>query len=211
MKTLINHLLLNNLDEIVSKSIFNCHCKGLHSIMLLDAPEKTIRLYIAKKGNDMYRNNYIDDMLPRDDMSIGFHSHNCNLTLECIKGEFHNWLVKEVDFNTKGFNIDKWEYRSHIITGNMGFEHIDISRLETISYNHIKKGESVFLNAKDIHTVACNPLETSAWLVYEGKKDIDYKSYNWSINNLSKVNSDGLYVKPSYNEIIELLIETDLI
>lgn len=213
MNVLVRHLVANNLDEIVSKSILNCHCRGVHSIMLLDAPEKRIRLYVAKGENEMYRNMYhlvtsgriISRLHPRNDMSVGFHAHHCNITLYCIKGELHNWIVKEVPIECKGFDIVKWAYQSYITKGEMVFKKIGDSRLETVEYKIVKQGGEIVLDAKQIHTVACHPFEVTAWLVFEGKEDPDYESYIWTTSNLNNMNTDGMYIKPTKTQVLELL------
>jgi hypothetical protein len=216
---LIRHLISNNLDEIVSKSILDCHCRGVHSIMLLDAPEKRIRMYISVEGSDMYKNmyqNFSTDFkspkyTPRQDMSVGFHTHHCNLTLECVMGEFHNWIVKEISLDEKGFDTQKWEYQSYITKGEMGFNKISDARLDTVDYKIVKKGEVISLNSKEIHTVACQPFGTTAWLVYEGKEDPDYKSYIWSTNDLNSIDSTKLYTKPHELMVIFLLKHCNLL
>ena len=108
MKTLIKHLLENNLEEILSKSLLHCHCLGVHSIILLNSTAKTIRLYVAEKGNELYRNqpSRVSSGLP---MAVSFHPHHCNLTIHVVKGILLNWIVKESEI---GFEIDKYLYQN---------------------------------------------------------------------------------------------------
>lgn len=215
MKELVKHLVKNYLDEIVSKSLLNCHCKGLHSIMLLDSPGKTIRLYIAVKGNEMYLNHGeffpdepINKVQPTKKQTISFHAHHCALTLQCIKGEFVNWSVLRSE---EGFTIDKWIYKSHINTGKMGFERIGSDKIITDSFRVIRPGVSLYLPANEIHTVCCNTSEESAWLVYEGKEDENYLSVSWSNNDLSKIDDSNLYQKPTEAQVLDLLKSVGLI
>ena len=56
MKHLIKHLIDNHMENIISRSLKNCHCTGLHSIMLSESPEKTIRLFISDEKSEMYKN-----------------------------------------------------------------------------------------------------------------------------------------------------------
>src|SRR6478752_10393471 len=95
MKHLISHLIKNYLEEIVNKSLLHCHCKGLHSIMLLESPGKTIRLFISTPQSEMYKNlpetfNYEkatgESLFHSKKMSIAFHPHHCNVTLHVING-----------------------------------------------------------------------------------------------------------------------------
>lgn len=213
MQALIKHLLHNNLDEIVAKSILNCHCKGLHSIMLLEAPEKTIRLYIAVPGNEMDKNfntdtYYKGEPLPSSDMSLSFHPHHCNLTLHCIIGELFNWSIKE-DIN--GFLINKFYYNSFITQGEIGFKHIGESFMVTNSMKWVTAGNYISMPANEIHTVACHNDRLTAWFVYEGKEDSGYKPYSYSVSDLTKQNYSNLYQKPSKEQVLTLLSDCGLI
>ncbi len=206
MKELIKHLLKNNIDEIVSKSLLNCHCIGLHSIMLLDSPGKTIRLFIGMPNNELCKN------LPEDfgnrNMSIAFHPHHCNLTLHCVKGRILNWVVRETQAGT---SVTKYKYHSKIKEGDLSFEVIGPAKLSTTKCRWINEGESSIMDAKDIHTVACDPETLSAWLVYEGIEDPNYSSFCWSNTDLNNKDITGLYLQPSKNEIIHLLKMVGLI
>lgn len=79
MKELIKHLVNNHLDTIVEKSFLNCHVMGLHSIMLLESPEKTIRLFVSD-GNSKLRKNTEENIL-KGKQTLAFHPHHCNITL----------------------------------------------------------------------------------------------------------------------------------
>lgn len=202
MKKLIQHLWENNKEEILNKSLLDCHCKGLHSIMLLESPGKTIRLYIAEEGHEMYK-NYPERVRMGSPMTIGFHPHHCDLTLHCIAGHFLNWRVCESKF---GFEIDKYEYHSKIKEGETNFKYLDRCYVYTASETAVHSNNSLFLPANYIHTVACPEGMFCAWLVYEGKEDPNYKSYCYSNADMSKDNFKGLYNKP-IEEQIELLLK----
>jgi hypothetical protein len=201
MKHLVKHLVENNLNEIVSKSILNCHCEGLHSIMLLDSKGKTIRLYISLPKNKLYRN--FPKNFNKTKMSIAFHPHHCNLTIHCIMGKIFNWNVKE---SRTGLSVNKYKYSSQITEGRLAFEKISSTFVETINQLWIKEGQSLNLNAKTIHTIACESDKLNAWLVYEGNEDNHYDSFCLSNDeglNLKKATK--LYKKPTSDEVIYLL------
>ena len=206
MQQLVKHLLANNLDEILSKSLLHCHCKGLHSIMLSESLEKTIRLYICVPENEMHKN--FPENFGNNDMTIAFHPHHCNLTLHCIKGRFLNWEVKEV---SAGIVTTKYKYHSKIKEGDLSFEKLDTAYLETTMYRWLYEGNAVQMKANEIHTVACEYGKLSAWLVYEGKEDDKYNSLCWSNTNVNSQNFNGLYVKPTHNEVLELLTMVGLL
>jgi hypothetical protein len=208
MKALIFHLLQNHLDEIVQKSYLNCHVKGLHSIMLLDCPEKTIRLYVATKEHELYKN--FPEYFRREGLSVAFHPHHCSLTLEVIKGNILNWIVRE-DLEDGKWAIDKWFYQSAIKEGKARFNHLGVTVLKNVEYEFLGEGSSSFMSANVVHTVGVGEGEEAAWLVYEGKEDVNYQPYAYSNTDLSKENFDGLYQKPTKAEVLEILKEVDLL
>ena len=208
MKSLITHLIKNNLQEIVSRSLLNCHCMGLHSIMLLESPGKTIRLYISEPGGDMYKNS------PRHHdkgkgMSLAFHPHHCNLTLECVTGTIMNWEMKVVP--TGRFKIDRFLYTSGITEGEMGFKKDGEDVLQTKKKTYLKWGQTVSMPAEAIHTVACAEDTLCAWLVYEGEENPDYIPYCWSNSNLEESTQKGLYIQPSEAQVKKLLKSVNLL
>lgn len=201
MNNLVKHLFDNNFDEILQRSLLNCHVKGLHSIMLSEHKGATIRLYVADTNHELYVNNEFDILT--HDLSIAFHPHHCNLTLECVKGQFLNWEVKESD---KGIKLNKFLYHSAIIEGKTHFELIDEnSHIETLKNRFVNKGECVMMKAEELHTVAVEKGKVAAWLVYEGKEDEKYSSYCWSNADLTNQDFSGLYGKPTKEDIFSLL------
>lgn len=207
MKHLIQHLLDNNIEEILNRSLLDCHVKGLHSIMLLECPEKTIRLYVATKEHELYKN------LPENaanGLSIAFHPHHCNLTLHVVKGEILNW-VAEVGEGKRGKALSKWKYQSAIKEGETRFKHIGYEKIDTVDYQWLKTGECSMMKANEIHTVGVGKGEVAAWLVYEGLENREYNPYCWSNTALDKEDFKGLYNKPTLEQIIDLLVEAELI
>jgi hypothetical protein len=206
MKQLIKHLLQNNLEEILSRSLLNCHVKGLHSIMLSESPAKTIRLYVATPDHELYRNHYSEmDSV----MSLAFHAHHCNLTLHCIKGILFNWEVVEDDNGS--IELQKYIYHSKITEGDLSFEKIGTGKLRTTCHRYVNEGEAVFMKADQIHTVACEKNKLCAWLVYEGKEDKSYKPYCWTHSNVNNIDYSQLYQKPTEKQIMKLLKQIGLL
>ena len=200
MKTLIKHLLTHNLEEIVKKSLLNCHCLGVHSIMLLDCPGKTIRLYVADIGNELYKNEPGEG----HKLSIAFHPHHCDLTIEVLRGGLGNWIVEHTG-NVASFVINKYFYHSKIKEDKIGFEQLRSVFLRTKAINWYGTGESFTLKATDIHTVFCDTNKVTAWLVYEGKEDPNYIPYSYSDADLENQSFEGLYTKPNKEDVLRLL------
>ena len=210
MKELVQHLLKNNFDEILKDSLTNCHAIGLHSIMLLHTPEKTIRLFVTDTNHELTTNNRLD-FIDGKPLSIAFHPHHCNLTLHCVKGNFLNWVVEETEDST-GFQIKKFLYQSAITKGEMGFKFLGDTHLVTTSEKVIDAGEYAYMPANELHTVTCVPNAVSAWFVYEGKENPLYSSICYSNSNLASMKTDErLYQKMQESDIYRLLDLAELI
>ena len=205
---------MSNMDRIVSRSLLNCHCIGLHSIMLLESPGQTIRLYIAEKGNHLYKNS---PRFFREGMSIGFHPHHCDLTLHCVAGRFWNWKLFGYHSSSdndvrKELRLRQYIYRSQITDGKQGFELVEERSLMTKGdYELVEAGRSIFLPATELHTVVCDPFEFSAWLVYEGQEDPNYSPVCYSTSLLEKVSTEGLYQQPTSDQVRTLIRKAGLI
>lgn len=208
MKTLIGHLIENNLDEIISKSLFNCHVKGMHSIMLLESPGKTIRLYVAEPDNELWA-NHPDNIKNGGTLSLAFHPHHCNLTIETVVGSLYNWEVVEVANGVSDLILDKFIYQSQIIDGDIFFKRANPDKvgIKTTNITWLPKGTSLPMKANAIHTVYCSRSEYTAWLVYEGLEDKNYVSNAYSNTDLTKESFEGLYQKPEDYYQIERLMK----
>jgi len=198
---------LINIDEIVSKSLLNCHCKGLHSVMLLESPGKTIRLYVADKDHELWKNGL--EGIQSKQMTIGYHAHHCNITIECVQGEVVNdEIIEHIDGN---WLFDKYMYQSAIRNGKGGFEKLGKSTFKQGALKVLKKDRSAYLPAQSIHTVFVNRGCDAAWLVYEGLENDNYVPYCYSTKELESETFDGLYLKPTENDIKILLKQSRLI
>ena len=208
MKHLISHLLSNHLDSIVSQSLLHCHVRGLHSIMLLQAPERTIRLYITDRSHQLYHNFPAEYGTGK--LSLGFHAHHCQLTLEVVRGTILNWTVVPA---RHGFLADRYLWRSPISTEEAGGFQIDQrgDMLDTFDLRILNEGQAIHMDASAIHTVAVKPGEVAAWLVYEGREDPGYIPYRWSNADLTSFDTTGLYAKPTQEEVLKLITEAWLI
>lgn len=176
MKELIKHFVKNNPEDVGTKSLYNCHVEGLHSIMLFDSPGKTIRLFITSIGRHTL---FIPDVLAH-------HPHHCDLTLVCVKGKFEN----RIDFFEQDNEgpYSKFLYKSFINTGKFGFEKLDGKYSSYFSYvERVEEGQSVFMKANVYHTVFVPQSQYAAWLVFEGKENSNYQPLCYSKNPLEDI------------------------
>lgn len=208
MKHLISHLLKNNLEEIVSKSLLHCHCKGLHSIMLLESPGKTIRLFISTPESEMYKN--LPEKFRQEKMSIAFHPHHCNVTLHVIEGYIVNWVPYISKAGHISNHVSKFKYHSKITEGETAFELMEDNYIHSASCRTIAEGDKVSMSANLPHTVGVPKGKLAAWFVYEGKEDPNYEPYCWSNHDVRNQDFSELYQKPIKKQVLDLLTSVGL-
>ena len=202
MKSYIKHILDNNLDEVIEKSYWNCHLKGLHSLMLCDAPGKVVRMFAAMPECRLDRNSIGDIQGENPFQSIAFHPHHCDLTLIPVKGSFRNWIIK---ISKSGDSlITEWQYESAITKGEMSFRKIGDVKYDVVkygSYSDTSLDFGVFMKADEIHTVSKYAGEFAAWIVMEGAEDPNYQNKCYSVVNPNEVDKSQLYQKMTAERI----------
>lgn len=189
MRALIQHLLDNNLDAIVARSLNNCHAKGVSSIVLIDAPGERVRLFVAHENHDLARNS--PALYREAGMSIGFHPHHCNITLQQVAGTIWNWIVAPIDYTEIG--TTKYSYESSITGTETQFIKQGYANLGTRSLYSLGNGESCQMDANELHTITCEAGEVAAWFVFEGKEDPEYEPVCYSTSYLEGFDPYGLY------------------
>jgi len=202
-KHLVKHLWRQHEELITEKSFLHCHAKGVHSIMLIEKPEHTIRLFVAEPGNDLCLNYSFDS-----EMSVAFHPHHCDVTLHVIKGCLQNKIVEESD---NGIALNKFIYHSKIKENETKFERVGAVVLSVVGVNDLLPNQSIFMPADTIHTVAAPRNGLTAWFVYEGKENPNYIPYCASNVDLTKHDFSGLYQKPTRDQVGQLLQKCDLL
>lgn len=204
-KALVQHLLKSNLLEILSKSRMHCHTRNVHSIMLLEAPQKTIRLFVAEPRHDLWRNNpgYYSD-----GMSVGFHAHHCDLTLVVTRGRVQNWQVHP---QNPGIAVNGYAYKSSLRDEKPGFELLGRAHLGTTEVRTLTCGDSLFMPAEQMHTVSVAQGEWAAWLVFEGRESKNYSSVCYSTSDLEKADLSGLYKPMQEQDLMRLLDQGEMI
>lgn len=190
---------LQDLEAVAAKSLINCHCTGLDSIMLDDKPWGRVRMFLTQEHHEMWKN------LPPfyDGMSIALHPHHCDLTLERVLGRVYN--VVRAAFNGGGIRceLSGYKYCSQILTGKGGFVSQQMQRNMRLVTSHIDG--VVRMRASDIHTVYVPKLMQSAWIVTEGAEDQNYKPYCWSVEDLEIAEFANLY-KPMSVDYLQTLL-----
>ncbi len=200
---LIKHFLDTRLDLMVSKSLINCHVKGVDSILFDDTPSARIRMFIARPEHELWKNN------PNraENWTAAYHPHHCGLTLQAVKGfSFINYLAKEVqghDYNT--YDTFKFEYQSKISKGDCAFKLLGEAPLAMLDIETVDT--QITLAANELHTVAVPKKIISAWTVYETKEDVDYKPICYSNHDLTQLDTSELY-KPMDEQYLRQTLRT---
>lgn len=166
--------------------------------MLLESPGKTIRMFVTGSNNDMVKN------FDNNDMSLGFHSHHCNITLQVIKRQITNRILKCVP-NGMGFTMQKHRYFSKITReGEERIDWIGEQHNCLVANTVLNYGQSISLSANTIHTIGVGK-GISAWLVFEGQEDKNYQNIIYSGTKIDKLETEGLYQKPTEEEVDEVI------
>ncbi len=200
MKQLIKHLLNENLDYILNKSLVNCHVKGLHSLVFTEKP--LIRLFITDINHEMWKNTESNNF---QDLSVGIHNHHCNLTLECIYGRFVNYQF--INPVSGGYLFQKWQYQSAINSKECKFL---LNGYENLALHITQSGigsHSIHLNSNDLHTIWVQKGQKCAWFVYEGQENPNYTPLCYSNNDLTNFDSSELY-KPMDRDFLMYLLKS---
>lgn len=208
----LKHLVRDNLQDIVESSYLNCHTHGVHSFMLIDYPGRSIRVFYATPEHTLWKNSDValfKKSSGATPMSVGFHGHRRNLTLEVISGKLTNISAYENDGSY--FNLNEYEYDSKIIDDKMKFVRKRVNVGITVNPPQLlERGQDVFLRSDRLHTVTVDRGATCSWLVYEGAEDPGYNNMCYSNDDLEKASDEGLYIKPTMDEVKKYLAEIGL-
>lgn len=203
----------SELSTIASKSLRDCHVKGLDSVMLDDTPGKRIRAYITRTDHEMWKNNVGVGLSKTKDqpMSLAFHPHHCHLTLTPIFGTTWNVILREhkstdrYGRSTYTRLLDEYKYVSQITEGKGGFVGTGMKKRFYIDWSG-ELYQSTYMDAKEIHTIYTRRDATSAWFVHEHAEDPEYAGLNYSNTDLENWSAAELY-KPMTVEYLQFLLD----
>lgn len=204
IRPLISHLVRNNWDEIVRKSRRNCHAPGVDSIMLLESPGKTIRLFVATEYHNLHQN--LDGAGP---LTVAFHPHHCNITLHCVYGAFVNRTLELREESPNALNA--YKYRSALLGLQPGFDFIGSVGVRYTSAFWFGAGDFLYMPADIIHTIGVSKGHRAAWLVNEGTEDPNYEPLCYSDAPLERIDMSGWYQPMSEQSIHRTLTDYGLL
>lgn len=202
MKDLIKKYLNENPEVVLNKSLKDCHVKGLNSIMLHDVEGERVRLYYTKEHHEL--GNLIENT------HLAVHPHHCDLKLVCLVGNFmnSNWKIIKGDVHPTVTKWNIWRYKSKISSGDIMFEKIGQTHLESARSYYLTVGDEIKLKAKTLHRVWVAKGTVSAWLVFEGKEDKKYEPLCYTtLNNNSPIEIDYSDYYQKFSSLQEILNE----
>lgn len=202
MKEFVEHLIRENMDEILENSLFDCHVKGLHSIYFIRKPEQSLRLFIKTPGCDITANN--PHMIRENKMSVAIHQHHCNISLNVWCGQLLNWVVvpstEQPEFLLKSFEFDS------AIKGKGQFKKGPANcffRTERLEF--LRPNDRAYMKGYEYHTVSAPREGFTAWFVMQGREQGDYDTTCFSNADLTQESFKGMYWRPSEHEVLTML------
>lgn len=178
------------MNILLEKSLMDCHCFGVDSLVLKDAPQM-IRIFVARRDHLLYKN------LPwkgsSGTMSVGMHRHHCDVTLMPLLGVVEN--IELCFNNEEGHPAPMYSYRfrSHLRDRDVGgFEPIDGYGVSLMTRRTLID-KPLFMQASKLHTIYVPYGSIAAWMVWEGTEDPEYSPLVYSNDiSLAKFDFSGL-------------------
>lgn len=169
---------------IAGKSLINCHVEGVDSILFDDTPGRRVRVFVANKGHQLWRNSLSNP----SDFSVALHPHHCSVLLVPIFGDIYN-IMATPGFDGEAFNV--WAYQSQIMTGAGRFTNTGMTRSLRLSSERLHSQRE--MAASEIHSVFVPREQAAAWFVYEGADDPAYMPLAYSNAELGELDFSNLY------------------
>lgn len=189
----------SQLEQIRTRSFVNCHAMGVDSILLDDTPGARIRVFIARKDHELWKNS-----LPLvHKLSVGLHPHHCDITLSPVFGNIFNIVeTKRQDPPPKFTMLYPFIYRSAIAKGSGKFIRAGILPHFSVLLESMLIKESWRMEAKEIHTIYVEEGKAAAWFVHEHEEDPDYQPFTYSDYDLEKEFDFSPLYKPMTMEVL---------
>jgi hypothetical protein len=179
---------LKDVDYILSKSLTNCHCGGVDSIVFGEHNDKLIRMFVAHPNHTLYQNAW-----DSPEWSVAFHGHRRDILLECVLGRVWNLTANLEIGNSPGIEIGCYEHTSKIVDGECRFKLLGDYKITPQSTKLLSLKDRLDLGGEILHTIYVERGKTAAWMVYEGDENSMYDKWCYSNVNLSTFDSSQLY------------------
>ena len=174
----------------------NCHALGVHSIALGKREGRLHRVFIAERDHSLWHNSLFGGTL-----SVGFHSHHCDLKIRVLAGQIGNLTLSEGSSR----RLAGYRYRSALRDESPEFLYALPPAWYGVEEVFIDAGGELELSAEVFHTVWVARGEAAVWLIEEGDEDPHYLPITLSDADLNVFDWTGMYQPLSEAECDELL------
>lgn len=202
----LKHQLQRAMRGAITNGIFNCHVKGLHSIVFHDDVVGRQRLFYTSEDHELGKNFMLNFGSISKDQSLAFHSHHCDITLLPMYGRVSNitpaFGTKLLPVKDVPWLVPQYRYTS-AISGKEGKLKPTGKGRELRHVSSRLLSRPIELPAKEFHTVAVPDKELAAWVVFEGQEDPKYNSSCYTFN--PNFDASQLYQPMTEGQIIREL------
>lgn len=203
----------NKENPHLSKSLLNCHTVGVHSFVLNEKDGLLTRMFVAMPEHQLWKNHCGIMTKEWHPLSIGIHPHHVDIEIYPIWGLLWNVefsLKKNKGYNPNDCLLDAYKWTSEILGGNSGFKWCGEKILQLAEHRLMTWNRKYKMTSEQLHTVYVTKGQTAAWIIQESSASKAYDAITYSNTDLSKWTAEGLYQKPSIEEISEILQEIDI-
>lgn len=176
----------HDLAWMAQRSLVNCHCLGLDSIVIDERQGKLTRIFMTSTHHRMWRNRL---PLTRE-MSVALHPHHCDLTITPLLGTVYNVVVAA---DGKWYDLSEFRYESPITNGKGNGRFIPTGEYKAFPLRQESINAPLTMRAFRLHTIYVPEGEVAAWLIEEGTEDLAYQPYCYSNTDLSHLSMSELY------------------
>lgn len=177
------------IDKVMlERSLKNCHCDGLSSLVIKDAPQM-VRIFLARSHHRLDR-NLVAPGRTISEFSVALHRHHCDVTLMPLFGDIYNIGLSSAE-DAVTVRMSSFLYRSPISGGEGAFTVVDRAMLP-MRLKAERLNRPIQMAANYLHTVYVPYGTTAAWMVWEGEEDAGYNPIVYSNADLAKFDFTGL-------------------
>ena len=213
-----------NIDEVVRRSVKNCHAKGVDSLLLWADGDKELRVFIAPRGQHTLESNNLAGFRYTLPMSVGLHNHRFKVTLVPLDGCVYNIMAarphtldKLVDV-TSGLYEDRtppqcyylggWRWDPALLGGTGRF--VRTERLTSAVYVDRPRQLRTALRLPSdlLHTVCVDQYASAAWAVVSNGENKHHSKVCYTNDDLSLWSSSGYYIPMSRADVEHALTVT---
>jgi hypothetical protein len=204
IKNLLQLSLDQNLQRMIKSSYKDYHVKGFNSIILFQADNLTIRLYVCKPGETQLN--------PNND-NVLVHNHSFDFQTQVLTGYMENAVYELSECQTKEGVWYQYLYESALknYDQKMRLKFIDKNYLNLNQIERVEIGSSYFLRHDEFHRIFLPNDRLVSMLFWQHQK-IDNTPIVFSkIPQPETLPTEGLYNRfadeTEIRDLIQLVIE----